>query len=179
MLNPPRNPRAFALTTMGLVLLATLGGRAQSALPLQQQPPAPAQPLPYSHRQHLVLDVDCRDCHVNPDAGELMTYPVTETCMSCHARMPATTGMLQKLATLAESGQPIPWARVYRLESYVYWSHATHLGANVACETCHGPVADRDVIRIETDILTMKGCVACHDKRQTFTDCDDCHEPRQ
>jgi c(7)-type cytochrome triheme protein len=74
---------------------------------------------------------------------------------------------------------PIPWARVYRVPDYVYWRHGPHLAANVSCADCHGPVAERDVIALETNVTTMLGCVTCHDQRQAFTDCIACHEPRQ
>ena len=44
-----------------------------------------------------------------------------------------------------------------------------------------GPRANqqRDVIAQETNVVTMAGCLACHNKRQVLTDCADCHAPRQ
>ena len=139
------------------------------------------QPLPYSHKQHLALpaELECRTCHVNPEAGKLMTYPATGTCMSCHATMAADRPSLQALAAFAASGKPIPWVRVYQLPDYVYWKHATHVQAAISCTECHGAVAERDVIGIETGITSMRGCVTCHDARQVYVDCGDCHEPRQ
>ncbi|MEO7189956.1 MAG: cytochrome c3 family protein [Vicinamibacterales bacterium] len=163
---------------LGLLLVTSLTLRAQTALAVP--PPAPVQPLPYSHRQHLALpDVECKRCHVNPGAGKLMTYPATSTCMSCHDKIPADRPSLQKLATFATSDKPIPWVRVYQLPEDVYWKHASHLAAEVKCTECHGPVPERDVIQQETNIVTMKGCMSCHEKRQVYTDCGDCHEPRQ
>ena len=47
-------------------------------------PAGPTQPIPYSHKRHLALGLECRQCHVNPDAGEMMTFPATAICMSCH-----------------------------------------------------------------------------------------------
>lgn len=167
--------------TLLVVLTVAVVTRAQEP-PLvapRTPPPAPAQPLPYSHRQHIELGLECLDCHVNPDAGAMMTFPATETCMSCHAAMPAGTRALKQLTTLARMEQPIPWVRVYRLADYVYWSHATHVAAAIACTTCHGPVAERDVIALETTITTKRGCVTCHEAKQVFMDCGDCHEPRQ
>lgn len=142
-------------------------------------PPAPTQPLPYSHRQHIEQGLECRDCHTNPDAGKLMTFPATSTCMSCHRTLPAGYASLKKLNDLAASGQPIPWVRVYQLPDYVYWDHATHLAARIGCEVCHGPMAERDVTAQETNVVTMIGCQTCHEKRQVYMGCDDCHEPRQ
>jgi Cytochrome c7 and related cytochrome c len=174
-------PVALATTllfTIGAVVL----GQSTAAPPgaaARRAPPAPVQPLPYSHRQHVEFGLECQECHVNPDPGTLMTYPATAVCMSCHRTIPTGYASLQKLAGLAASGAPIPWVRVYQLPDYVYWDHRTHLAAGLACETCHGPVADRDVLAQETDIVTMRGCQACHEKRQVYTDCGDCHEPRQ
>ena len=37
--------------------------------------PAPVQPIPYSHKKHLALGLDCKTCHRNPEPGKLMTFP--------------------------------------------------------------------------------------------------------
>ena len=73
----------------------------------------------------------------------------------------------------------MPWVRVYDTPDYVFWSHGAHLEAKVDCVECHGRVADQDVMQQQTDVVTMLGCRRCHDARQVFTDCGDCHEPRQ
>ena len=173
-----KGPRRIVVV-LALVRLATLALRAQGAPVAQATPPAPVQPIPYSHRTHLALGLQCRTCHVNPDADKLMTYPATATCMGCHQSIAADRPSIQTLAAFAASGKAIPWVRVYQLPEYVYWRHATHLQADVTCADCHGPVAERDVIAQETNIVTMLGCVTCHNKRQVFTDCGDCHAPRQ
>jgi hypothetical protein len=171
-------PAAVILT---VALGAALGVRAQQPLVAPRTPPAPApvQPLPYSHRQHIEQGLECLECHVNPDAGSLMTFPATETCTSCHDTMPSGTPALRQLKTYASSGKPIPWVRVYQLPDYVYWSHATHLEAEIACTLCHGAVPERDVIALETNITTKPGCVTCHNARQVLMGCGDCHEPMQ
>ena len=46
---------------------------------------AAAQPIPYNHKTHLALGLQCQNCHTNPDPGEMMGYPVTKTCMGCRA----------------------------------------------------------------------------------------------
>jgi c(7)-type cytochrome triheme protein len=154
--------------------IAALAGAVQSP-----RPAAPLQPLPYSHKKHVALGLECRTCHVNPDPGKLMTFPPTRVCMGCHQAVAADRPPIQKLAGFAASGKPVPWVRVYRLPDYVFWKHTTHLEAGVTCADCHGPVAERDVITQETNVVTMAGCLACHNKRQVFTDCGDCHAPRQ
>jgi hypothetical protein len=174
-----RDPRRLAVV-LALLLLATLALRAQQSAVTEgaPPPPAPVQPLPYSHKTHVKLGLDCRLCHVNPDSGRLMTFPPTTLCMACHQTTAADRPSIQKLAALAASGKPIPWVRVYQLPDYVWWQHGTHLRPDVTCADCHGPVAERDVIAQETNIVSMAGCLSCHNKRQVFTDCKDCHDPR-
>jgi hypothetical protein len=173
------DPRRVAVL-LALLLFASVAGRTQGPpAPQGPAPSAPVQPLPYSHKKHLALGLECRTCHVNPAPGTLMAFPPTVLCMGCHQGIAADRPAIQKLATFAASGKPIPWIRVYRLPDYVYWKHTTHLEARVPCADCHGPVAERDVIAQETNVVTMVGCLSCHNKRQVFTDCGDCHAPRQ
>jgi hypothetical protein len=164
---------------LALLLFASIAARAQDPSSPPSRTPAPVQPLPYSHKQHVALGLPCRLCHVNPDAGKLMTYPATAICMSCHATVAADRASIRKLASFAAESKPVPWVRVYQVPDYVYWAHGPHLAAKVTCVECHGPVAERDVISQETNVVTMLGCQTCHDKRQVFTACDSCHEPRQ
>jgi hypothetical protein len=174
MIADPRRVTA----ALALVLLAALVGRAQTGP--AATPAAPVQPIPYSHKQHVALGLQCRVCHVNPDAGKLMTFPPTAMCMGCHQSIASGKPAIQKLAALAATGKPIPWIRVYEVPDWVYWKHGTHLEAEIPCADCHGAVAERDVIAVETNVVKMLGCVTCHDKRQVFSDCTTaCHGPRQ
>jgi hypothetical protein len=119
------------------------------------------QPLPYSHKTHLAFGLNCGSCHKNPDPGEVMTYPPETFCMTCHQSVKTDSPNIQKLAAAAKENKPIPWVPVYRLPSFVYFSHRVHTEAKVACEKCHGPVRERDVITKEVAI-NMDFCVACH-----------------
>jgi len=69
--------------------------------------------------------------------------------MTCHQAIKTDSPHIQKLAAAAKENKPIPWIRVYRLPAFVYFSHRVHTEAGAACETCHGPVRDRDVITKE------------------------------
>jgi hypothetical protein len=173
------SPRRFRIVVVlwGLVLIAA-SLRATAERGQVSAPPAPEQPIPYSHKKHVAMGLQCRGCHVNPDAGKLMTYPPTSTCMGCHTAVATDRPAIKTLASFASSGKPIPWVRVYQVPDYAFWRHGTHLEAEVTCVECHGPVAERDVISKETNVTTMLGCRTCHDKRQIFTGCEDCHEPR-
>jgi hypothetical protein len=169
-----------ALLSVALVLAGTFALRAQGLpVPYATPPPAPAQPLPYSHRQHIELGLDCRDCHVQPDGGPKMTFPGTDTCMSCHATMPGSAATLKTLSAFSSTGRPIPWARIYEVPTFVYWSHASHLSSGLTCANCHGAVERSDTMRRDTNVATKVGCVTCHETRQILSDCGDCHEPRQ
>jgi hypothetical protein len=173
------SPGRMVILLVLLPLVSVTGRMQGTPAPPGLLPPAPVQPLPYSHKKHMALGLECRTCHVNPDPGTLMAFPSTAFCMGCHQAIAAERAPIQKLAAIAASGKPVPWARVYRLPDYVFWKHRTHLEAGATCADCHGPVAERDVITQETNVVTMAGCLSCHNKRQVFTDCGDCHTPRQ
>jgi hypothetical protein len=118
----------------------------------------------------------CKDCHTNPDPGSQMTFPPTDLCMNCHLAIAKDKPAIKKLAEFAKSKQPIPWMRVYAVPSFVYWSHRTHLEADLKCEACHGPVGQMDVVVQVTNVTTMAGCVDCHREKEASTGCQTCHE---
>jgi hypothetical protein len=138
--------------------------------------PAPTQPIPYSHKTHLAQGLKCGECHTNPEPGDRMEFPETTTCMDCHATIASDRPAIQRLAAFAKSKQPIPWARVYVVAAGVYWNHRSHLDAGLKCETCHGAVANMDVMANVTNVTTMAGCVECHQQMKAGTGCGFCHE---
>jgi hypothetical protein len=105
-----------------------------------------------------------------------MSFPPTELCMNCHITIAKEKPAIKKLAEFAKSKQRIPWVRVYAVPSFVYWSHRTHLEADLKCETCHGPVGQMDVVAQVTNVTTMAGCVDCHREKEASTGCQTCHE---
>src|SRR5579863_8605816 len=89
--------RSFVVVTLGFAVLfwvvpfQTLQAQTSETRPVSQDvhnTPVPSvppvQPLPYSHKTHLALGLQCQGCHTNPDAAGLMTFPDTATCMKCH-----------------------------------------------------------------------------------------------
>jgi c(7)-type cytochrome triheme protein len=161
-----REPKA-ALGVAGLLLLAA---RAQG------QPP-PQQPVPYSHKAHLALGLQCASCHKNADPGDFMGFPAESSCMSCHQAVKVDSPHIAKVAAAAREKKPIPWVRLYQLPTYVYFSHRVHTEAGTTCETCHGPVRERDVLTREV-VHTMKSCMACHTATKADNECGTCHEER-
>ena len=137
---------------------------------------APEQPLPYSHKIHLSLGLNCQGCHVNPEPGDKMTFPATSKCMSCHRSIAKEKPAIQKLAAYSKSEEPIPWVRVYAVPSGTYWSHRSHLQASLKCDQCHGDVPQMERMAKVTDVTSMGGCVACHKQYKAGTGCEFCHE---
>jgi hypothetical protein len=136
---------------------------------------APTQPVPFSHKKHLALGLQCKQCHPNPEPGDRMTLPASAKCMACHDTIAKEKAGIQKLAELSKSGSAIPWVRVYVLPGWVYWNHRAHLEAQMTCEVCHGQVAKMEVMTKATNVTTMAGCVECHRKNDASTGCKYCH----
>ena len=139
---------------------------------------APQQPIPYSHKTHIALGLQCKNCHKNADPGEMMGYPVTSVCMGCHQTIKKDSPAIQKLAAFARDGKPMPWVRVYQIPAFVDFSHRAHLDAGAKCDNCHGPVAERDVIAKEGN-TSMGACMDCHREHKASIDCKFCHDQLQ
>jgi Cytochrome c7 and related cytochrome c/Class III cytochrome C family len=137
---------------------------------------APAQPISYSHKKHLALGLNCKDCHTNPDPGKLMTFPDTGRCMQCHATIAKDKPAIQKLAEYAKLKKAIPWVRVYTVLPGVAWTHRPHLEAGVNCETCHGQVREMDATAEVTSVTAMYVCLNCHQMNHAKSSCDTCHK---
>jgi hypothetical protein len=108
----------------------------------------------------------------------MMGFPATKTCMGCHATVKTDSPAIQKLAQFAKDQKPVPWVRIYQIPGYVYFSHRAHQEAEANCQTCHGPVAQRETITKEVDI-SMGACMDCHRKNKASIDCTYCHEQKQ
>lgn len=184
-----RTIRAAGLLALTLALLAGWGLQARQ-VPAQNRvnaaeyrnravppnpahPPGPVQPIPFSHKLHMTLGLQCSTCHQN--TGVRMTFPTTAKCMSCHKTIGQNLPAIEKLAEYEKTGKPIPWVRVYVLLKGVTWTHRKHLDAGVQCETCHGPVATMVVVREATGITAMSVCRNCHKMNDAPTTCQTCH----
>jgi hypothetical protein len=96
--------------------------------------------------------------------------------MACHSGIAKDKPAIRRLAQYDEEHQPVPWARVYAVPGFVYWSHRTHSEAGLKCESCHGQVDQMDVVARTTNVTTMGGCVECHRQKEASTGCKACHE---
>jgi hypothetical protein len=141
----------------------------------EPKPQPIAQPLPFSHKTHAAAGLACLDCHAGAKAKESAGVAPPNKCMFCHISIKADSEPIRKLAQAQKSGQAIPWVRVYRVPAFVFFSHASHAKAGVECVTCHGPVAERDVLSAEIS-TKMQMCVNCHTARKASTECALCHQ---
>ena len=98
--------------------------------------------------------------------------------MGCHTSVKTDSAAIQKLAGYASAKKPVPWVRLYRIPDYVWFSHAVHhKEADIGCDVCHGPVAEREVLAKEKAARwrpawnatpagrRRNGCTVCHDTR--------------
>jgi hypothetical protein len=168
------------LTALAGVVLAVAASGQVSRTPPPEKTFTPGepveQPLPYSHKTHVALGLKCLDCHAIADPGDFAGFPAEAKCMACHTAIKSESPHIQKLTAAEKSGEPIAWKRVYKLPEFVYFSHAVHhLDAKVGCQTCHGEVAQRDVMSQEKPI-TMHACMRCHTETGASNECGLCHD---
>ena len=152
-----------------LVALAVLTSPAQER-------PAPQQPIPFNHKQHSKLAIQCVDCHTIASPGFAAGMPREAACMGCHSTVKAESPSIRKLAEYYRDKKPVPWAPVYQVPDYVWFSHDLHYRqAHIQCDNCHGPVAEREVITKERP-TSMTACIECHQKNKASTACSACHD---
>jgi formate-dependent nitrite reductase cytochrome c552 subunit len=162
---------------VGILSAGFLAAQQSAYLGIQEKLPvmvAP-QPVAFSHRQHSAAGIKCVDCHTKALREERAGIPQSDRCMLCHATIRKDSAAVQHVARFAAEKKSIPWVRVYRLPDFVFFSHGVHAKASVECTSCHGPVAQRDVLQKEVS-TSMRGCVDCHRSRKATIDCSRCHE---
>ena len=151
------------------VKTSTLGPAAASAA-------APDQPIPFNHKLHVqTAKLGCNDCHAPVKTGALLAMPQPTKCMACHVAVATDKPDVQRIAAAAKANENIAWNRVYRVPSFVTFSHKTHTSAGNKCEDCHGDVSNAVAIAPVKD-MSMGGCIACHQAKSAPATCDTCHE---
>jgi hypothetical protein len=138
---------------------------------------ADEQPIQFNHKAHADNGISCQFCHVGVTQGPVAGIPSVEKCMGCHSHIATGKPEIVKLASYWEKQEPIPWVRVNRQPSYVYFNHASHITAGVNCGSCHGDVANmkeaESVVR-----MNMGFCLECHaeqENKDALYDCAVCH----
>lgn len=150
-------------------------GRGSEPATLPAPADAATQPIPFSHRLHMQNGLECATCHQVSANGSKMQIPRTADCMVCHQSIKTDSPVIQHLAAMEKDHEPVRWTRLYELPGFVFFSHQKHLNAKVACQVCHGPVPERDVLWQEKDI-SMNACVSCHKLQNAPLNCDRCHD---
>lgn len=137
----------------------------------------PDQPIPYSHALHAgKLKIDCQYCHSTADVSRHASVPPLNVCMNCHMTVKTDSPAIQKLSEAYNSGKTIQWQKVHLLPDFVKFSHAQHIKAGKACQECHGPIQEMEVV-YQYSTMSMGWCVECHrqPENNASTNCGTCH----
>jgi len=119
------------------------------------------QPVPFSHKHHSNLGIDCRYCHTSVEVSGFANVPPTQTCMNCHNIMWNEAPMLEPVRQSWATGESLEWTRVHDLPDFVYFNHAIHVNKGIGCATCHGRV-DQMPLTWKEKPLYMQWCLECH-----------------
>lgn len=126
------------------------------------------QPVPFSHKHHVSeLGIDCRFCHNMVEQSSFAGMPTTQTCMTCHSQIYATSPMLEPVRASFRDGKPLKWRRVHDLPDFVYFDHSIHVNRGISCQRCHGPVDQMPLMR-QRHALQMQWCLDCHRAPELF-----------
>jgi len=150
--------------------IATMPPQWQAIFLHQRATRGPEQPIPFNHRFHSGdLQIDCMYCHTGTERSVSGVVPAMEVCMGCHQF--AGTGLppIEQLRQMWANGQPVEWKWVNKLPEFVQFSHRPHMRNDVACEECHGPVAEMDRV-YQWAPMTMGWCLECHRGEPQDTD---------
>jgi hypothetical protein len=169
--------RAFAIGfAIAFVAVALAAGLIIRRLEARATPPAPPQPIAFSHREHAgEFGMACLFCHGNAARSAEANIPGARDCYVCHWSIGEGRPDIVKLDRLVEEGEPIRWRKVVELPEHVQFSHEPHVRRGIECATCHGRVEEMDAT-YQPQELTMGFCVDCHWTHQASNDCLVCHQ---
>ena len=129
---------------------------------------APGQPINYSHKLHAgQMKIDCQYCHTGVTKGRHALVPSANICMNCHSIARKDKPEIIKLTKYYEEGTPIPWKRIHKVPEYAYFNHSVHVNKNIKCESCHGNIADMEVVS-QMKAFTMTACLDCHREPEKY-----------
>lgn len=139
------------------------GQTAEEAIAAHEEATAgPLQPIPFNHRFHSQeLQMQCEYCHGGTENSPVAILPPVELCMGCHRIVGAQLEAIQRLRGYWDSGEPIPWERVYKVPDFVQFPHEAHIRNQIECAECHGKVEEMDRVHAFST-LKMGWCLACH-----------------
>ena len=149
------------------------------------------QPIEFPHDQHAGSEpgqnqMDCQYCHYSAERSVDAGIPSVASCWGCHQVIPGANAPeeVAKIGEYFQSGEPIPWARIYKVADHVRFPHMRHVNAGLECQQCHGEVQEMGVLNEQSPVWggnNMGWCVSCHrepdenGEQQASTDCAVCH----
>lgn len=167
-------PSANTIARVSLVLMLLLVAGGLGALDLIHRSPyvrytyvPQKQPVPFSHKHHINMGIDCRYCHTSVEDSNFANVPPTRTCMNCHNIIFKDAPTLKAVQDSWASGESLEWTRVYDLPDFVYFNHSIHVNKGIGCTTCHGKI-DEMPLTWKEEPLFMKWCLDCHREPEKF-----------
>ena len=164
--------RGFIISSVVLVVLLA------AAVVSSRTPRSVSQPIAFNHSKHVEeVGAECTDCHLYAESGLRATIPNQTLCSDCHSDALTDSEEELRLIEFIESGEKIPWKKVYWVPDHVFFSHRRHTAvAGIECERCHGEIGARsEPVSRPLLPLTMKRCMACHEEAGVTNDCIACH----
>lgn len=135
----------------------------------------PDQPINFSHKLHAgEKKIPCQYCHSAARRSIVAGIPPVNTCIGCHKLVVPDREQIKLIQAKYTDNEPIVWTKVHDLPDFVRFSHKRHVLSDVACETCHGKVAEMDTVE-QFAPLQMGWCVDCHISKGAPTACYTCH----
>lgn len=169
---------------IGAVVGSVKGWNALASIGIQQGY-TPDQPIKFSHKLHVGQNkIDCRYCHSGAEKSKNAGIPSPNLCMNCHkyvkkgpkygteeiAKIYKAIGWDVDKQQYTGNQKAIQWTRIHSLPDLAYFNHSQHVKVGgVACETCHGPVAEMEEMK-QFSPLTMGWCIQCHRDTQVKTE---------
>ena len=152
------------ILALGIVLFSAYGRTKASE-----------QPIAFSHKVHAGdFKIACEYCHSYARRSTVAGIPSVARCLGCHKITALDKPEVKKLVDYWNRKEAIPWLKVTRMPDFVYFEHWLHVRAEIACQTCHGPV-ETMVAAEQVKDLTMADCLACHREQKASLDCVVCH----
>lgn len=152
---------------LGVAGLLVLGDALQKSTYVTEVYMSREQTVPFSHKHHAEMGLDCRYCHTSVEDAAFAGIPPTRTCMNCHKLVWNEAPILQPVRDSWETGEPLEWNRVHDLPQFAYFDHSVHVHAGIGCATCHGRVDQMPLVHKE-NTLYMNWCLECHQAPEQF-----------
>ena len=119
------------------------------------------QPVPFSHKHHANMGIDCRYCHATVEDSPTGSVPPTKTCMNCHNILWNEAPMLEPVRKSMAENKSLEWVRVHDLPDFAYFNHSIHVNKGIGCSTCHGRIDEMPLVWKDKPFF-MQWCLECH-----------------